>query len=49
MKFCLEEKRRRWRVHEGMNWNSPTSDQIKNLKETFNINVELMKDGKENE
>lgn len=29
-------------VTEDMNWNPPTSEQIKNLKEMLNIDVELM-------
>ena len=29
-------------INEGMNWNPPTSEQIKNLKEMLNIDVELM-------
>lgn len=29
-------------VTEDMNWDPPTPEQIKNLKETFNIDVELM-------
>jgi len=31
-------------VYDYMNWNPPTFEQIKNLKETFNIDVELMGD-----
>ena len=34
-------------INEGMNWNPPTSEQIKNLKEMLNIDVELI--GEENE
>lgn len=29
-------------ITEDMNWNPPTLEQIKNLKETFNIDVELI-------
>ena len=29
-------------VYDYMNWNPPTSEQIKNLKEMLNIDVELM-------
>lgn len=29
-------------VYGYMNWNPPTTEQIKNLKETFNIDVELI-------
>lgn len=29
-------------ISEGMNWNPPTPEQIKNLKEMLNIDVELM-------
>jgi len=29
-------------VREGMDWNPPTPEQIKNLKENFNIDVELV-------
>lgn len=29
-------------VCDYMDWNPPTPEQIKNLKETFNIDVELM-------
>ena len=34
-------------VQEGTNWNPPTPEQIKNLKETFNIDVELIGDNNE--
>lgn len=34
-------------ITEDMNWDPPTSEQIKNLKETFNIDVELMESGAE--
>lgn len=33
-------------VTEGMDWNPPTPEQIKNLKETFNIDVRLVEDKK---
>ena len=29
-------------INEGMNWNPPTPEQIKNLKEMLNIDVELI-------
>lgn len=29
-------------VYDYMDWNAPTSEQIKNLKEMLNIDVELM-------
>lgn len=29
-------------VYDYMNWNAPTSEQIKNLKELLNIDVELI-------
>ena len=29
-------------VYDYMNWNAPTPEQIKNLKEMLNIDVELM-------
>lgn len=29
-------------ITEGMNWNPPTPEQIENIKETFNIDVELV-------
>ena len=29
-------------VRENMNWNAPTPEQIKNLKEILNIDVELI-------
>ena len=34
-------------VYDYMNWNPPTPEQIKNLKEMLNIDVELM--GEDNE
>lgn len=34
-------------VYDYMNWNPPTPEQIKNLKEMLNIDVELI--GEENE
>lgn len=34
-------------VYDCMNWNPPTPEQIKNLKEMLNIDVELI--GEENE
>lgn len=34
-------------ITEDMNWNPPTPEQIKNLKEMLNIDVELI--GEENE
>ena len=34
-------------INEGMNWNPPTPEQIKNLKEMLNIDVELI--GEEND
>ncbi len=33
-------------VTEDMDWNPPTPEQIKNLKETFNIDVRLVEDKK---
>lgn len=29
-------------INEGMNWNPPTPEQIKNLKEILNIDVKLI-------
>ena len=29
-------------INEGMNWNPPTPEQIKNLKEMLNIDVKLI-------
>lgn len=29
-------------INEGMNWNPPTTEQIKNLKEMLNIDVRLI-------
>ncbi len=33
-------------VTDDMDWNPPTPEQIKNLKETFNIDVSLVEDKK---
>ena len=33
-------------VTDDMDWNPPTPEQIKNLKETFNIDVRLVEDKK---
>lgn len=33
-------------IYDYMNWNPPTPEQIKNLKETFNIDVRLVEDKK---
>lgn len=35
-------------VTDDMDWNPPTPEQIKNLKETFNIDVRLMEDKDDN-
>ena len=35
-------------VTEDMDWNPPTPEQIKNLKETFNIDVRLTEDKDDN-
>lgn len=31
-------------INEGMNWNPPTPEQIKNLKEMLNIDVRLIEE-----
>lgn len=36
-------------VYDYMDWNAPTPEQIKNLKEMLNIDVELMEGGKKND
>lgn len=35
-------------ITDNMGWNPPTPEQIKNLKETFNIDVILMEDKDDN-
>lgn len=35
-------------ITDDMGWNPPTTEQIKNLKETFNIDVILMEDKDDN-